>query len=493
MAIELVAITLWLDDSALIGSGGLVGFVGLWGAWILRGLVGFAAVFVTFAWLKHKDALEPVSGEIGDSPFGWTLLAGHFGLIAVFVLLSSVLYGSSRSSLVASGWLATGIAAIALAGFAFIRPAFWLRIARITGSLWIWALAAVLLACISGNSMRSFWPWTIDLTFRLVQLLLSPFVSAMVAEPSKLLLGTPRFSVEIAPQCSGLEGGALMVAFGVIWLGLFRRECRFPHALVLLPAGVAVMFFLNSVRIALLILIGNAGGERIALGGFHSQAGWIIFNLVALGFSVAALRIPWIRNTSAPIAEAEAFENPTTTWLLPWLAILATGILAHALSADFEWFYPLRLLAAIAALLFFWRKYAELDWRIDWTAPLAGFVVFAIWIGFDRFNPPAPETMPAALAAASAPLRNFWLTSRVLSAAITVPIAEELAFRGYLMRRLVAADFDKVDPRQFTWFSLAVSSIVFGAMHGTSWLAGSAAGLGYGWLYAEAAGSATQS
>jgi CAAX prenyl protease-like protein len=83
----------------------------------------------------------------------------------------------------------------------------------------------------------------------------------------------------------------------------------------------------------------------------------------------------------------------------------------------------------------------------------------------------------------SEPGRVFWLTARVLAASVTVPIAEELAFRGYLMRRLVAADFDRVDPRHFTWFSLAVSSLVFGAMHGSSWLAGSAAGLVYGWLY----------
>ena len=91
----------------------------------------------------------------------------------------------------------------------------------------------------------------------------------------------------------------------------------------------------------------------------------------------------------------------------------------------------------------------------------------------------------SALDAMSAPGRIFWLTARVLAASVTVPIAEELAFRGYLMRRLVAADFESVDPRRYTWFSLAASSIVFGAMHGSSWFAGSAAGLVYGGLYAR--------
>ena len=72
-----------------------------------------------------------------------------------------------------------------------------------------------------------------------------------------------------------------MIAFGIVWLLLFRKESRFPQALVLIPAGVVLIYLLNAARIAALILIGDAGAERIALGGFHSQAGWIAFNLVA--------------------------------------------------------------------------------------------------------------------------------------------------------------------------------------------------------------------
>ena len=162
-------------------------------------------------------------------------------------------------------------------------------------------------------------------------------------------------------------------------------------------------------------------------------------------------------------------------------------MLARAASAGFEYLYPLRLIAAGVALWIFRRSYKECDWRFGWSAPVGGIVVFVLWVGLDRVlgTSSSSSQVPTALDAMSAPGRIFWLTVRVLAASITVPIAEELAFRGYLMRRLVAADFDKVDPRQFTWFSLAVSSIVFGAMHGTSWLAGSAAGLGYGWLYAR--------
>ena len=57
-----------------------------------------------------------------------------------------------------------------------------------------------------------------------------------------------------------------------------------------------------------------------------------------------------------------------------------------------------------------------------------------------------------------------------------MPIAEELAFRGYLMRKLIADDFESVRLDQFTWVSFLVSSALFGVLHG-QWLAGTFAGM----------------
>jgi CAAX prenyl protease-like protein len=57
-------------------------------------------------------------------------------------------------------------------------------------------------------------------------------------------------------------------------------------------------------------------------------------------------------------------------------------------------------------------------------------------------------------------------------------VAEELAFRGYLLRRLIDAEFTKVSPKHFTAPSFLVSSVAFGALHGR-WLAGILAGMIY--------------
>jgi CAAX prenyl protease-like protein len=71
-----------------------------------------------------------------------------------------------------------------------------------------------------------------------------------------------------------------------------------------------------------------------------------------------------------------------------------------------------------------------------------------------------------------------WLVFRVVGSVVTVPLAEELAFRGYLPRRLQAADFEAVPLGRFTGLSFLASSVLFGLLHGR-WLAGTLAGMFY--------------
>jgi len=65
---------------------------------------------------------------------------------------------------------------------------------------------------------------------------------------------------------------------------------------------------------------------------------------------------------------------------------------------------------------------------------------------------------------------------------VTVPIAEELAYRGFLMRRLAAAEFESLSFRNVGWPALVITSIIFGITHGSLWLPGTLAGLAFGLL-----------
>ena len=64
-----------------------------------------------------------------------------------------------------------------------------------------------------------------------------------------------------------------------------------------------------------------------------------------------------------------------------------------------------------------------------------------------------------------------------------MPIAEELAFRGYLLRRLVASDFESARFRGLTAAPILMSSLCFGALHGGQWLAGTLAGVAFALVF----------
>jgi hypothetical protein len=52
---------------------GLIWIVHNWGTWVLRSIVGSAAIYVTFACLKNKAALNKISDQVAQSPIRWNL------------------------------------------------------------------------------------------------------------------------------------------------------------------------------------------------------------------------------------------------------------------------------------------------------------------------------------------------------------------------------------------------------------------------------------
>jgi hypothetical protein len=71
-------------------------------------------------------------------------------------------------------------------------------------------------------------------------------------------------------------------------------------------------------------------------------------------------------------------------------------------------------------------------------------------------------------------------------------VAEELAFRGYLYRAVIARRFQDVPVGRLAWPALVVSSVLFGLLH-ERWLAGAAAGAVYALLMVRSDRSPTPS
>jgi len=448
-------------------------------------VVTFAAILAALLYLKARRLLQEVSTQLPTTRFMWGFLASHLAAIVVLIGLSCLPVGTHPVLLIKAGRILASLLAVAFGVFAFVPPKFCFALIRAAGVLWAYASAASGVVCLLANFSWSLWRPATYLTFAVVRAILGLFSSSVVADPAASTIGTQGFSVGIAATCSGLEGVGLMLVFSVGWLWFFRHECRFPQALLLIPAGLLTIWLLNAVRIAVLILIGDAGAPNVAVGGFHSQAGWIAFNAVALGFSLVARRLRWV-TVSGPERphDDRSAENPTAMYLMPFLAILAAGMISQAASGTFEWLYPLRFLAAAATLWFFRSRYARLDWRFGAVALLIGGVVFLLWWALDLATGTHTDNgISAGLARWPGSARMVWLAVRTVAAVVTVPIAEELAFRGFLIRRLMSRDFESIDPRTFTYVSVLVSSVAFGLLHGERWLAGIVAGLFYSAAY----------
>jgi exosortase E/protease (VPEID-CTERM system) len=372
------------------------------------------------------------------------------------------------------------VIAAVLAAFRAMAPwPTWRDAARRLGDLWIYAALVGAMATWAMLWIQKLWRPAAALTFELVRLLLKPLLPTLTADPSRLILSTDNFSVGISDGCSGLEGMGLMLAFCVGWLLLFRTEYRFPRALVLVPIGLLLVFALNALRIAALVLIGQAGYPDVAEYGFHTQAGWIGFTCAAGAVVLLSRRSSWM-NRCASAGDVPG-DNPTAAYLVPFLAMQAAGILALAMSGGFDALYSLRLAAGVAALAYYRSRLTGLDCRFSWRGPMAGVFIFVVWVLTAKIWLP-PTAMPHSLNSLSPILRSAWIASRALTAIAIVPIAEELAFRGYLLRRLISADFESVPFSAVRLPALALTSVAFGVNHGVMWAPGMVAGLLYGWV-----------
>jgi len=446
--------------------------------------IGLAIVSAVILFAGRR-LVEDLRQAAATSPgFAWMCLLGHVCAFGVFYRVTAILMeGGAIQSGNAGIWLALwftlGWLTLILWAFTLLPANAWLNILRNNA-----------LPIVSGTAIGvtawyvSQWSETLagvlqQTTFQIVNLLLSMLVSEVVCQPDQSLLATPNFYVYISPECSGYEGIGLIAVFLAAYLWFFRTHLRFPRALLLLPLGILIIYLLNAIRITALILVGSFISPQIALGGFHSQAGWLAFNAVAIGLILLSHRLSWFAKTEIVTQEATA-GSPSAPYLAPLVALVITTMITTAFSAGFDALYPLRVVVVGLVLWSFRQAYVALRANWSWTAVALGLVVFALWMAMEPLavDPSAGDTMSARFAEMSPVLVIGWLLFRVIGSVICVPIAEELAFRGYLIRRLQSRNFEDVSFQSFTWLSFVLSSLLFGLLHGR-WIAGTLAGMIY--------------
>jgi exosortase E/protease (VPEID-CTERM system) len=168
--------------------------------------------------------------------------------------------------------------------------------------------------------------------------------------------------------------------------------------------------------------------------------------------------------------------NPTAmAMLMPFLVLLGSLMVTGAMADGFDRFYPIRVVAVSGALIAFFHTYRKWDWDWSWISVGIGCLVFIVWVALDGTAADSAAT-GAGIAKLGAGERTIWLGFRVVGSVLVVPLVEEMAFRGYLLRRLTAGDFESNAARRFNWVAFGLSSTAFGLLHGR-WVAGIVAGM----------------
>ncbi len=443
-----------------------------------------AIIFGAALLLTTSASMSATAATLGrQAGYVWWPWAALNGLaLVIFARLTTLGFGGETDAPALSpawlvAWTASGASTFLSALLVMAPAGAWLRVLRQQWTNIVLALAAGTAVWVAGLAIQNLWRPLAAGTLRLSALLLSLVYSGTTYDPVQGVVGSDAFMVEIYPVCSGYEGIALVTVFLSIYLWIFRKQLSFPQAFVLFPIGIVSIWLTNVLRVTALIVVGTSVSAEIAQKGFHSQAGWIAFTLVTLGLITISHR--WLSSAETHQSlVGRPTIRPELPLLVPLMGLMATTMVTAAASDGFDALYPLGVVVTGAILWRYRAAYRHLFGPLTWEPVALGALVFVMWIllvpGFSLDAQPMVDRVsqwPAWLAAT-------WLLFRVLGSVVTVPFAEELAFRGYLIRKLVAKDFEQVRPGHFTWLSLIVSSLLFGLLH-QHLLAGTLAGAAF--------------
>ncbi|SON54708.1 exosortase E/protease, VPEID-CTERM system [Hartmannibacter diazotrophicus] len=391
----------------------------------------------------------------------------------VNAVLATTGISPSAAALLLTACLASAAVSVFALARAFLGPAL-LGFLGAISPIVAGSLAIGISMSFLASVVQSFWEWLTGPTLHLTAAILQFFAVGIDVVPEERMIVLREFAVIIDSGCSGITGMALVGIFLGGYLFRFRGEYRFPRALLIVPAGTVISFLANGLRLAALVLVGAYVDPGIAKDGFHSMAGWLFFCTVTIGLIALSRQLAWFGTEDRRMVREG--DNPAAAYLVPFIAWLTIGLVTGAMTVGLDRFYAIRVVAVLGLLWAFRGEYWQSVLpRLSsgarsgaWVsaAPWAiGLAVFALWLVLVDEDNSRAASMSSEIQQWSSLAAVVWIAFRILGTSIVVPVIEELAFRGFLQRRVFGADFTSVG---FGWFSvpsILLSSIAFGLMH----------------------------
>jgi uncharacterized protein len=194
---------------------------------------------------------------------------------------------------------------------------------------------------------------------------------------------------------------------------------------------------------------------------------------------------PRVVITPAPKATPRARSGDDLAYVLPMLVFLVfiglgandtfKRLVPHAYAVS----YVVRTLAVAVLLAVFWRRYTPIRWNHWWLGVLVGVVGIFQWVGMQLllqkyvpfFRPSGDAFDPTAEFAGSPAMLYAFIAVRLIGAVLVVPVMEELFWRDFLWRQILAPnDFKLADVGEWGWAPFLGVSVAFAVVHGNWWL-----------------------
>ncbi len=175
---------------------------------------------------------------------------------------------------------------------------------------------------------------------------------------------------------------------------------------------------------------------------------------------------------------------------IPYVAPFAVLIGFLALHAVWPFSALAEQLLALAILIpvtwFFARRVTDFHTSSSILSVTIGVAIFFLWIAPDTLFPAYRHsglfengvTGFARSSLSQAARRDpLTLSLRAARAVVIVPVAEELFWRGWVMRWLISPDFTRIPLGAFRWSAFLITALLFASEHGPYWDVGLVTGL----------------
>ena len=191
------------------------------------------------------------------------------------------------------------------------------------------------------------------------------------------------------------------------------------------------------------------------------------------------------------VVSKHVMRGDDAAYLLPMGVFLAFTWAGGQWPAIYPVTYILKTILVASLLVGMWRRYTPIRWDYWWLGIIVGVLVVFQWVGMEKLILQAWPNYPRMPHDVFVPAEHFrspvmmwsFIAVRWAGASLMVPVMEELFWRDYLWRSLLAPnDFKLAAVGEWDWKVYLIVAVAFGAGVHIEWMTAITCGLIYGAL-----------